>query len=59
VIEAITASRRSVTNVSSPNRSGWEIGDSAARMVAAMTERAAVCADMRSWPPAARGPFAV
>jgi hypothetical protein len=47
-IEAITASRRCVGKVSSPNRSGWEISDSAAPVVAAMTVRAAVSADMRS-----------
>src|SRR4029453_10032886 len=30
--------------------SGWEISDSAAPVTAAMTVRAAVSADMRSWP---------
>src|SRR6201984_507373 len=50
VIQAITASRSWVANVPSPYRSGGEISDSAAPVVADRTMRDAASTDIRSWP---------
>src|SRR5580700_3591037 len=50
VTHAITASRNWVANVPSPYRSGCEISDSAAPVVADRTMRDAASTDIRSWP---------